>query len=262
MTAHAPSTEHIGVDVVRDVAVLTLDRPDKLNALTVAMRLRLAALVREHGTGETVRGIVLTGRGRAFSAGEDLQQAPTTETEVHEAFESFHDVTRAILQTRVPVIAAVNGLAVGGASEITLCCDSRIGSPATEYFQPENARGLTISNATSLLLRRLVGNHATRMVLGSPRVPSEEALRIGLLDEVVDADTLLDRAIQTVHAWTPEGGTTTLHLALLRPLLAEVEAAFEREDAAAHEAWTSGLLTAGVAGFWNTKSTQPKEATA
>jgi serine/threonine protein kinase len=100
------------------------------------------------------------------------------------------------------------------------------------------------------------------MVLGSPRVPSEEALRIGLLDEVVDADTLLDRAIQTVHAWTPEGGTTALHLALLRPLLAEVEAAFEREDAAAHEAWTSGLLTAGVAGFWNTKSTQPKEATA
>ena len=54
---------------------------------------------------------------------------------------------------------------------------------------------------------------------------------------------------------TPEGGTTALHLALLRPLLAEVEAAFEREDTAAHEAWTSGLLTAGVAGFWNAKET-------
>ena len=262
MTVHATSAENIGVEVVRYVAVLTLDRPDKLNALTVTMRRRLAALVRELGTGESVRGIVLTGRGRAFSAGEDLQQAPATEAQVHQAFESFHDVTRAILQTRVPVIAAVNGIAVGGASEITLCCDARIGTPASEYFQPENARGLTISNATSLLLRRLVGNHAMHMVLGSPRVPAEEALRIGLLDEVVEADQLVGRAVDTVHAWTPEGNTTALHLALLRPLLAEVEAAFEREDVAAHEAWTSGLLTAGVAGFWNNKSTQAEEATA
>lgn len=255
--ATGPATEedHLDVAVVRDVAVLTLDRAEKLNALTVDMRRRLAALVREHGTGETVRGIVLTGRGRAFSAGEDLQHAPTTEAEVHEAFESFHDVTRAILQTRVPVVAAVNGLAVGGASEITLCCDARIGTPVTEYFQPENARGLTISNATSLLLRRLVGNHAMRMVLGTPRVPSAEALRIGLLDEVVEPDQLIERAVDTVHAWTPEGNTTALHLALLRPLAAEVEAAFEREDHAAHEAWASGLLTAGVAGFWNTRET-------
>lgn len=247
------------VDIVREVAVVTLDRPDKLNALDVATRLRLAELVREHGTGDTVRGIVLTGRGRAFSAGEDLQQAPTTDEEVHQAFESFHDITRAILETRVPVVAAVNGIAVGGASEITLCCDTRIGTPATSYFQPENGRGLTISNATSLLLRRLVGNHAMRMVLASPRVPADEALRIGLLDEVVAPDALLDRAIDIVHEWTPEGSTTALHLALLRPLLAEVEAAFEREDAAAHEAWTSGLLTAGVAGFWTTKA---EEATA
>ncbi|HET7736334.1 MAG TPA: enoyl-CoA hydratase/isomerase family protein [Nocardioidaceae bacterium] len=255
MTTSTSVDQHIDVEIVRDVAVLVLDRPEKLNALTIQMRRRLAALVREHGTGETVRGIVLTGRGRAFSAGEDLQHTPTSEEEVHEAFESFHDVTRAILQTRVPVIAAVNGLAVGGASEITLCCDARIGTPVTEYFQPENARGLTISNATSLLLRRLVGNHAMRMVLASPRMPAAEALRIGLIDEVVEPDQLVGRAVDTVHAWTPEGNTTALHLALLRPLVADVEDAFEREDDAAHEAWTSGLLTAGVAGFWNAKET-------
>ena len=253
MTSHPTSGEFLTVDVVRDVAVITLDRPAQLNALDAPTRRRLAALIREHGAGETVRGIVLTGRGRAFSAGEDLKQAPTTDAEVTEAFESFHDITRAVLETRVPVIAAVNGLAVGGASEITLCCDARIGTLATEYFQPENARGLTISNATSLLLRRLVGNHAIRMVLGSPRVSAEEALRIGLLDEVVEPDALLDRAVESVHARTPEGGTTALHLALLRPLMTEVEAAFEREDLAAAEAWSSGLLTAGVAGFWNTK---------
>lgn len=250
-----PTTEGGSVVVtrIRDVAVLTLSRPERLNALDVATRLQLAALIRDLGTGDTVRGIVLTGAGRAFSAGEDLRDAPTTEAGFHDAFASFHDITRAILETRVPVIAAVNGIAVGGASEITLCCDARIGTPATEYYQPENARGITISNASSILLRRLVGNHTMRIVLASPRVGADEALRIGLLDEVVDPEALLDRAVETVHAWTPEGGTTALHLPLIRPQLDEVEAAFAREDVAAQVSWESGLLTAGVAGFWSTK---------
>lgn len=253
MTHSTPGAGSLSVDIIKDVAVLTLRRPEKLNALDVATRLQLARVIRDLGTGETVRGIVLTGEGRAFSAGEDLAHAPTTAAEFKEAFSSFHDITRAILETKVPVIAAVNGIAVGGASEITLCCDARIGTPATEYYQPENSRGITISNASSVLLPRLVGSHATRIVLGCPRITAEEALRIGLVDEVVEPDTLIDRAIETVLAWTPEGNTTALHLALLRPQLEEVEAAFAREDAAAESSWSSGLLTAGVAGFWTTK---------
>ncbi|TSE01277.1 enoyl-CoA hydratase/isomerase family protein [Skermania sp. ID1734] len=252
---HTNGQDFLDISVVQGVAVLTLNRPEKLNALDVATRRRLAAVIRELGTGESVRGIVLTGRGRAFSAGEDLHSAPSTDAEVREAFETFHDITRAVLETRVPVIAAVNGLAVGGASEITLCCDARIGTPATEYYQPENGRGITISNASSVLLRRLVGNHAMRMVLGCPRLGSEEALRIGLLDEVVEPDALVGRAIDTVLAWTPEGNTTALHLALLRPLPEEIEQAFAREDAAAQASWDSGALTAGIQGFLATRGT-------
>ncbi|MGW0188825.1 AMP-binding protein [Streptomyces sp. NPDC003362] len=245
----------LDVDVVRDVAVLTLRRPGKLNAMDVATRLRLAAVVREFGAGDRARGIVLTGEGRAFSAGEDLQSAPSTDAELREAFESFHDITRAILQTRVPVVAAVNGLAVGGASEITLCCDARIGTRATEYYQPENGRGLTISNASSVLLGRLVGSHAMRLVLGSPRIGADEALRIGLLDEIVEPDALIGRAVDTVIEWTPEGNTTALHLALLRPRAEEIEAAFGREDLAARQAWDSGVLSAGIESFWSAKGT-------
>ncbi|WP_078953962.1 AMP-binding protein [Streptomyces globisporus] len=253
----ATAGEFLDVDVVRNVAVLTLRRPEKLNAIDVATRLRLANVIREFGTGESARGIVLTGEGRAFSAGEDLQSAPTTDAEVREAFESFHDITRAILHTRVPVIAAVNGLAVGGASEITLCCDARIGTPATEYYQPENGRGLTISNASSVLLGRLIRNHAMRMVLGSPRIGADEALRIGLLDEVVEPDHLVGRAVDLVVEWTPGGSTTALHLALLRPRPDEIERAFAREDDAARKAWDSGALSAGIQGFWNARSTRP-----
>ncbi|MER7516492.1 AMP-binding protein [Streptomyces sp. NPDC126499] len=247
------STDFLGVDVVREVAVLTLRRPEKLNALDVATRLRLASAVRAYGTGENVRGIVLTGEGRAFSSGEDLTSVPASYEEVREAFESFHDITRAVVETRVPVIAAVNGLAVGGASEITLCCDARIGTPATEYYQPENGRGITISNASSLLLTRLVRNHAMRMVLGSPRIGAEEALRIGLLDEIVPPGELIDQAVDLVHAWTPAGNTTAQHLALLRPRPEEIEQAFAREDAAARTAWEGGVFSAGIDGFWAAK---------
>jgi enoyl-CoA hydratase/carnithine racemase len=261
MTPPTSGGAFIGADLIRGVALLTLRRPDKLNAMDVATRRQLAALIRRLGTGASARGIVLTGEGRAFSAGEDLQSAPTTDAEVHEAFESFHDITRAILETQVPVVAAVNGIAVGGASEITLCCDARIGTPTAEYYQPENGRGLTISNATSVLLRRLVGHHATRMVLGSPRIGADEALRIGLLDEIVEPAVLVGRAIETVIDWTPEGNTTALHLALLRPLADEVEAAFAREDRAASQAWASGALTAGVQGFWSARRAGSQAAT-
>ncbi|WP_370937444.1 AMP-binding protein [Amycolatopsis sp. cg13] len=254
------AAEHVLVDLVREVAVITLQRPSKLNALTVGMRLRLASLIREYGAGERCRGIVITGAGRAFSAGEDLSAPPTTFAEMRQTFETFHDVTRAVIETRVPVVAAINGIAVGGASEITLCCDARLGTPQTTFFQPENARGLTISNASSVLLPRLVRNHAMRMILGSERVGADEALRIGLLDQLVELDDLLDRAVETVRAWTPEGGNNTaLHLALLRPSSEEIERAFALEDAAADTSWSSGALTAGIAGFWSAR--KPSAAT-
>lgn len=238
----------------RDVAVLTLNRPAKLNALTVATRVQLAASIRELGSGGSVRGIIVTGQGRAFSAGEDLNAAPTSYTEMREAFATFHDITRAIVQTVVPVVAAVNGLAVGGAAELTLCCDTRIGTPTTEFYQPENHRGLIISNASSLLLGRLIGHRAIPLILGARWIDAHEALRIGLLDEIVASETLIDQSIELVRRWTPDPRTTALHLQLLRPRLDDIESAFVQEDLAARTAWESGAVTDGVRRFWASKN--------
>ncbi|MEV0063490.1 enoyl-CoA hydratase/isomerase family protein [Nocardia sp. NPDC050718] len=245
---------YLDTRIDEDVAVLTLNRPAKLNVLDVATRVRLAQTIRQFGTGDLVRGIVLTGTGRAFSAGEDLQSVPSTYDEIREAFATFHDITRAILETKIPVIAAVNGIAVGGASEITLCCDARIGGPAAEYFQPENHRGIIISNASSFLLGRLVRNHAMRIVLGSERVGADEALRIGLLDEIVAEEHLVARAVDTARRWNSDPRTTALHLGLLRPRADEIEAAFAREDDAARQSWESGALSEGIDGFWASKN--------
>ncbi|MGC5023809.1 enoyl-CoA hydratase/isomerase family protein [Tsukamurella sp. DT100] len=246
---------HLDVRIDDDVAVLTLNRPEKLNVMNVPTRVLLAQEIRRFGTGDLVRGIVLTGTGRAFSAGEDLAAVPTTYDEILEAFATFHDITRAILETRVPVIAAVNGIAVGGASEITLCCDGRIGTPNTQYYQPENHRGIIISNASSFLMTRLVRNHAMRIVLGSQRIDADDALRIGLLDEIVPAESLVERATALAREWNSDPRITGLHLRLLRPRPEDIEAAFAREDEAAQEAWDSGAFTDGVEGFWASRAT-------
>lgn len=244
---------YLSVYIDRDVAVLTLNRPAKLNAMDACTRVRLAQTVRRFGTGDLVRGIVLTGTGRAFSSGEDLGTVPNSYDEVREAFATFHDITRAVLETKVPVIAAVNGIAVGGASEVTLCCDLRIGTPAAEYYQPENHRGIIVSNASSFLMGRLVRNHAMRIILGSDRIDADEALRIGLIDEIVAPETLLDRAVEVIRQWNPDPRTTALHLGLLRPRPEDIEAAFTREDNAARESWESGAFTEGIKGFWASK---------
>ncbi|TDE59914.1 enoyl-CoA hydratase/isomerase family protein [Nonomuraea mesophila] len=230
-----------------EVALITLARPAKLNALTTGMRRDLAAAVRDHGDGKGVRGIVVTGTGRAFSSGEDIHQAAGRS--LVDEVATFHDMTRAVLETRVPVVAAVNGLAVGGAAEWTLCFDTRIGTPSAEYFLPENHIGLSVSNATSYLLPRLVGARALPFVLGSTRMSAQDALAAGLLDEIADPEALLATAIARVHHWTAPGTATAVHLGLLRPSRQEVERAFEAETEAARLVEESGIAQAGMAAF-------------
>ena len=241
---------HIGVAVQEAVAVVTLRRPDKLNALTADACRELAAILRHFGGGDSVRGIVVTGTGRAFSAGLDLREAaelPPDSLTSH--IELFHDITRAALETRVPVVAALNGIAVGGACEMTLCFDARIGTPAAEYFLPENTIGLTISNAASVLLPRLVGHRAMRLVMESARINAHRALAIGMLDRLVEADVLVESAISIVHQWTPPGGATAAHLTLLRPPMAEIERAMAAETEATRATEADGLPRQGIDRF-------------
>lgn len=237
----------IDVSVRNEVAVITLRRPEKLNALTAATRKELAIALRRFGDGAQARGIVVTGTGRAFSAGEDLHEA--VGLSLVEEVETFHDLTRAALETRVPVVAAINGIVVGGAAEWTFCFDSRIGGPAAEYFLPENSIGLSISNGSSILLHRLVGGKAMRLVLDSARLDAQESLAAGLLDEVVEQGTLVETAIGLVRRWTEPGAATAVHLQLLRPSLAALEEAFLAETEAARLVEESGIAQAGIRRF-------------
>ena len=250
-TCRAPNPATSRYPSPEAVAVVTLRRPDKLNALTAAMRRELSAIFRHFGDGHSVRGIVVTGTGRAFSAGLDLKEErpDSRRAGLIADVELFHDITRAALQTRVPVVAALNGIAAGGACELTLCFDARIGTPAAEYFLPENGIGLTISNAASVLLPRLAGPRALRLVLESARIGARDALALGLLDEIVEQAGLIEAATGLVHRWTPPGAATAVHLPLLRPSRTVVEQAMAAETEAASGPDADNLAHAGIGRF-------------
>jgi enoyl-CoA hydratase len=229
--------------------LITLRRPDKLNALTVEMLHDLAAAIESEAA--TSRGIVLTGQGRAFSAGDDLVATQDVTTESFgEVLTRFQEITRVILRAETPVVAALNGIAVGGAAEVTLVCDARIGWSGSDYLFPENNVGLTISNASTSLLPRLLGPRALPIVLDGRRISGTEAYGLGLLDYFVDSSVdVVPKALEVLDRWINRGLATRFHLKLMRPPVDEIERAIERENSIGMEAWVAGTGRAGIARF-------------
>jgi enoyl-CoA hydratase len=236
-------------ETIDRVAVITLSRPEVLNALNLEALHALASALDEHGTGSG--GIVITGEGRAFSSGDDLKASEGMSRETFaEVIDGFQEITRAILRTHVPVAAALNGIAVGGAAEISFACDLRVGCPATEFLLPENGLGLTISNGSTVTLPALLGRRAIGVVLSGERIDAARAQALGLVDVMVDDPAeVVPEAVQRVSALTAEGMATALHLRMLRPKADEIERALQVERDAALESWDQGLPQQGIERF-------------
>lgn len=255
-----PSTKSLQSELVDGCAVLRLNRPEVLNALTRELLEDLAAGIRWHGRERRARGVVITGAGRAFSSGDDLKEAEGLEQESFIGLiGAFQDVTRAISETDVPVIAALNGIAVGGAAEITFACDIRVGCSKSEFMFPENTLGMLISNGSTINLPSLVGPRALPLVLLGERLGAERARELGLFDVFVDnPDAVTSEAVRIALSLTEEGRATSLHLSLLRVPPAEMEKALKREVEAAEEAWNRGLPQANIRQFLESRSGRAK----
>ena len=173
------------------IALLSLARPAKLNALDVSMRREISACLAAWRDDPAVRAVVLTGQGRAFSAGFDLAEfgEPALHGEILASSTAYH---RDVWYFPKPTIAAVNGAAVGGGFDLATLCDLRIGSDVAWFSHPEIAHG-----APPLFspLRWLVGDAVARdLCLTRRKVKAPEALALRLLREVVPAPGLLDAA--------------------------------------------------------------------
>ena len=179
------------------IAVATVNRPDKLNALNADVIGDLAALAERVATDHDVRALILTGADeKAFVAGADIGElAEVDGDEGRQLAERGQAAFRALERLRKPVIAAVNGFALGGGCELAMACHIRLAAPNAKFGQPEVKLGLIPGYGGTVRLPRLVGRgRALEVLLTARMVGAEEAERIGLVNRVVDGSTLLDEA--------------------------------------------------------------------
>jgi enoyl-CoA hydratase/carnithine racemase len=184
------------------VVLVTLDRPERLNAMTVTMFAELETVARRIGDDRDVRVVILTGAGQAFCAGYDLDDAEglaaLSPLGMLDRQERAARALAAVRAIPVPVIAAVNGAAAGGGMSLTLMADIRLGSPAAKFNAAFVRIGLSAGDlGASWLLPRLIGpSRAAEIAFTGRFVDAAEAQRIGLLNRVTGADDLLDRSLE------------------------------------------------------------------
>lgn len=173
------------------VAILTLDRPDALNAFDESLTSALAVGLTDAARDSAVRCVVLTGSGRAFSAGQDLRDRATAlaaggELRLgDELRRRYHPVVTAIREMRKPVVAAVNGVAAGAGLGLALACDVRVASESATFRAAWSKVGLVPDAASAYFLPRLVGwGRAIDIIFSGDPVTSDEALRIGLVTRI------------------------------------------------------------------------------
>ncbi len=179
------------------LAVVTLNRPKVLNALNVATLAELDAVFHDLALDDTIRVVLLTGAGeRAFAAGADINELAALSSEDGQPFAlRGQSVLRFIETLGKPVIACIRGFALGGGCELAMACTFRLAADDARLGQPEVKLGVIAGYGGTQRLPRLVGRGtALKMLLTGGIIDSAEALRIGLVDEVVPAADLMTRA--------------------------------------------------------------------
>lgn len=203
------------------VGVITLDRPEALNALTRDMVARLEETLADIESANNIRALLITGEGRAFSAGVDLFEAEddvsqSDTTDVERGLQTIQNLTRIIMRLPVPTIAALNGLAVGMGSELCIACDIRLAAPDAYLWFSEAKRGLFQSNGVTYLLPRLIGHsRSIEWMMSSRKIHSSELQASGLVTQVIDGQDFRADAIEYARKIA---GNSPLSLRLLKEI--------------------------------------------
>ena len=192
------------IDVRRegDIAIITLNRPEKLNAWHRPMRMELKDAFRANGEDPAVRAIVITGAGeRAFSAGQDLEETQkfvggAAGKEWLGEWRDFYDTMRSVPK---PMIAALNGVAAGSAFQVTLLCDIRVGHAGVRMGQPEINSGIPSVMGPWMMVERLGLSRAVELTLMGRMMNADECHRIGILHYLVPQDQVMAKALEVAR---------------------------------------------------------------
>jgi enoyl-CoA hydratase/carnithine racemase len=199
--ASALKLENVVYDKKGPTAYVTLNRPRVMNALNKATITELRSAFEDARDDSAVRGVILTGAGeKAFAAGADIAEiANNTVVEAEQATRRGQGLTELIENLGKPVVAAVNGFALGGGCELAMACTIRIAAESAKFGQPEVKLGVIPGYGGTQRLPRLVGKgRALKLILSGDIIDAAEAYRIGLVDELVSAASLIERAETTL----------------------------------------------------------------
>jgi enoyl-CoA hydratase/carnithine racemase len=198
--AAQPDVDTILVARERGVVTVTLNRPQTLNAITPDMQLRYVEALRAADADPTARVIVVTGAGRGFCSGADLNRLADTDALTAHHAAGPPALPTAAMDVRKPVVAAVNGPVAGMGFALMMSCDVRFLAQDARIGTTFARLGLIAEYGLSWLLPRTVGRgHALELLMSGRIVDSEEALRLGLVEEVVAGQPVLDRALAWAH---------------------------------------------------------------
>jgi 2-(1,2-epoxy-1,2-dihydrophenyl)acetyl-CoA isomerase len=230
------SGPEVVVDASADVTTITLNRPERLNALNEALLDALGEAI--EAAGGSSRVVVLRGAGRAFSSGHDLTQAvPDDPDEVRQATERFHTITRWLRQSPAPVVAQVHGYAIGGGAEIALTCDFVVAAASTVFRFTETAVGLVVTNGFTELLPRTAGPTVAKeiIMLGEP-FDAAQARAWGLVTRVAEDDALDEETARVVGGLLSKSPNALRLAKQLIDSSSDVAGAMQRETRASVEA--------------------------
>jgi enoyl-CoA hydratase len=198
---------NLKINVTGGVALITINRPMALNALNSEFFTEFNDLLDNIGKDDTLRVMVITGEGKAFVAGADIAEMADMNFDQACSFSRTGQKTFLRLEKmEIPVIAAVNGFALGGGCELALACDIRIASSAAKFGQPEVSLGLIPGYAGTQRLSRLAGmGNALWLILAGEMITADEALRIGLVQKVFPPETLMEEVMKMAAKMASNG---------------------------------------------------------
>lgn len=202
------SYETIILEKKDNYALITLNRPDKLNALNKQMFDDLEDALINIELDESIKALVLTGSGdKAFAAGADIKELHESNVRSGKQFSEYGSkVMLRLEQMRIPVIAAINGFALGGGCELTLACHIRFASEKAKMGQPEVNLGIIPGYGGTQRLPRIIGKaKAMELILTGNMVDANEAKRIGLVNDVYSPEELMDKTLEFVNLILSKG---------------------------------------------------------
>jgi 2-(1,2-epoxy-1,2-dihydrophenyl)acetyl-CoA isomerase len=241
-------------EVKDSIAYITLNRPDKYNAFNREMALLLQDKLKESRLNKAVRCVYITGAGKAFSSGQDLEEVvdPNGPEVTTILSEHYNPIIRQIRKLEKPVVAAVNGVAAGAGANIALCCDVVVASESASFIQAFSKIGLIPDSGGTYFLPRLIGwQKASALMMLADKVSATEAERLGMLYKVFPDEAFGSEAqkIASTLAQMPTRGLALTKIALNNSFINGYEDQLHDEELLQEKAGETADYKEGVQAF-------------